>query len=246
VATEPVNAACDVNLSEVPDTPAARDARAFGARNGLIAIGPTLLLRNNDVSGLSLGNISPIGEMAVDCVAFMLGFDEGARALGVTAADKFLRIAPPPPGAGTPEIYYRYAPNDWRRVANQRYIDERAIYVIPSFFGFYQVFAAANNLPFDFGEIYVYPNPTRGEQTPTLHVEVGAAEKITTRIYDVSGDVVYEGRIDNEPILVDGKLAYELPLDKKLFRSGVYIGVVTAQRSGRETIRRQYRFTVIK
>jgi hypothetical protein len=194
----------------------------------------------------SLGSISPIGEMALDCVSFLLGFDEGARALGITASDKFFRIPPPPPGTGTPEVYYRYAPNDWRRVPNQRFIDQRAIYVIPSFFGYYQVFAAANNLPFAFGEVYVFPNPSRGRDVPTLHAEVGAAERVSTRIYDVSGDVVFEGRIDESPIVTDGKIAYELPLNPALFRSGVYIGVVTAERSGRETIRRQYRFTVIK
>jgi hypothetical protein len=225
----------------------ARDARAFGARHALLTLGPTLLLENDaDVFSQALGNLAPIGEMALDCVAFMLGFDEGARALGVTAADKFIRISPPPPGAGTPEVYYRYAAGDWRRVPNQRFIDQRAIYVIPSFFGYYQVFAAANNLPFAFGDVYVFPNPVRGKQVPTLHAEVGAAERVSTRIYDVAGDVVFEGRIDQAPIVTDGVIAYELPLDPSIFRSGVYIGVVTAERSGRETIRRQYRFTVVK
>jgi len=215
--------------------------------NGLIAIGPTLILRNDDdVFSQSLGAIAPIGEMGLSCVAFMLGFDEGARALAIAAADKFIHMAPPPPGAGTPEVFYRYRAGDWRKVANQRFIDQRALYVIPSFFGYYQVFAAANNLPFSFGEVYVYPNPTRGGETPTLRVELGAAERVSTRIYDVSGDVVFEGRIDQQPIVSDGKIAYELPLNKNLFKAGVYIGVVTAERTGRETIRRQYRFTVIK
>ena len=205
------------------------------------------MLRNDaDLFAQSLSDISPISEMDISCISFLLGFDDAARALGVAAVDKFFRISPPPPGAGTPEVYYRYQDGDWRKVANQRYIDQRAIYVIPSFFGYYQVFAAANNLPFDFGEVYVYPNPVRGHQQPILHVEVGAAERVRTRIYDVSGDVVFEGDVDTTPIIKGSKIAYELPLDPNRFRPGVYIGVVTAYREGRETIRRQYRFTVIK
>lgn len=219
----------------------------FGAKRGLIAIGSTLVLYSDTgVFSQSLGGIAPLGEMALNCVAFAIGFDEGARALGIVPPNKFIHMAPPPPGAGKPSVYYRYGKGDWRRVANQRFIDERALYVIPSFFGYYQVFAEANNLPFSFGDVYVYPNPTRKGQTPTLHVSVGAAENVSTRIYDVSGDIVFQARIEDDPIVIDGEIAYELPLDKNKFKPGVYIGVVTAQRLGRETIRRQYRFSVVE
>jgi hypothetical protein len=79
-----------------------------------------------------------------------------------------------------------------------------------------------------------------------LHVEVGQSDEVTTRIYDVSGELVYETRIDSEITVVNGKPCYEYKLDQANLKAGVYIGVVTAQKQGKETIRKRYRFTVIK
>ena len=210
-------------------------------------VGPTFALRNDsNVFQQAFDSAEPIAEMSLDCVAFMFGFDDAASMFAMTTSDKYIRLAPPPPGAGVPEAYYQYAPGDWRRAQNQRMINDRALYVVPSFFAYYQVFAAAANLPFDFGQVYVYPNPAHGAESPTLHVEVGMADRVSTRIYDVSGDLVFEGRLEGSPTVQDGIAAYEIHLHSADFRSGVYVGVVTAERAGKDTIRRQYRFTIVK
>lgn len=239
---------CTVSLNALTqDNYASEDARAFAARNQLVMVGPTFSLRNDEsIYQQALDAAAPISEMALDCVSFMFGFGDGSAALAITSGDMFVRLTPPPPGSGMPEVYYQYAPNDWRRVANQRLIDDKALFVVPSFFAFYQVFAVAAEIPFSFGEVYVYPNPSGVGDTPVLRVEIGLADSLSTRIYDVSGDLVLEGRLDGAPVVGDGKVAYEMKLATEKLRSGVYIGVVTAEREGKQAIRRQYRFTVVK
>jgi hypothetical protein len=230
------------------DASPAMDAKQFAALNGYVLVGPTFSLRNDaNIFEQALDAAAPIGELAMDCVSFVIGFGDGSAAVAVARNDKIVRVTPPPAGAGTPVVFYQYAPGDWRRVANQQYVDNRALFVVPSFFSYYQVFAAAAELPFGFGDVYVFPNPTGVGETPTLHIEVGLAEKLSTRIYDVSGDLAYETRVDEAPLVANnGSVSYEIKLPADRFKSGVYVGIVTAERAGRQTIRRQYRFTVVK
>lgn len=154
-------------------------------------------------------------------------------------------VPTPPLGTGTPKLYRQAGELEWTIVPTQRF-ENHTITARLTTYGYYQVFAKILNLPFSFGEVYVYPNPAKGSDTPVLHVEIGQADRVTTRIYDVAGDLVFETRIDKTPILVNGIPAYEEPLDPARFRSGTYIGVVTAERSGKETVRKKYRFTIVK
>jgi hypothetical protein len=113
-------------------------------------------------------------------------------------------------------------------------------------YGFYQVYSPIAGLPFAFGEVYVFPNPSKSGDIPTLHVEVGAADKVTVRIYDISGDLVYQGRVDENQLLVNGKPSYEHAMNSSKFKSGVYNGVVTAEKAGKDIIRKKFRFSVVK
>jgi hypothetical protein len=229
-----------------PQAPLSEGARRFAAQNGLIALGPTILFFRR--GEFSVARAQPVSSLDDGCSSMMFAMGGGAPG-GFEFVDENRLIklpALPAGGIGQPMVYYMAGENDWRRVPNQRFVDQHAIYVIPNFFGYYQVFAAVNNLPFAFGEVYVYPNPARAGKVPTLHVEVGAADEVSTRVYDAAGDVVFETKLSQAPTVTDGKLAYELAFDPKKFKSGVYIGVVTAKRAGRETIRRQYRFTIVK
>jgi hypothetical protein len=156
----------------------------------------------------------------------------------------FLNLPPLPPGSGPP-VLYEFVNGAWQKVLNQTagggwlmaHLDD---------YGYYQIFAPILDQPFSFGEVFVYPNPTKDVQVPTLHIEVGQADKVTTRVYDVSGGLVFEGRVDELIVTVNGKLSYEYAFDPKLFTSGVYTGEVTAEKAGIATIRKEYRFTVIK
>jgi hypothetical protein len=113
-------------------------------------------------------------------------------------------------------------------------------------YGFYQVFSPIAGLPFSFGEVYVFPNPSKNGDVPTIHVEVGSADKVTARIYDSAGDLVFEKRIDENHVVINGKPAYEYGMEPSQFKSGVYNGVVTAEKGGKETIRKKFKFTVIR
>ncbi len=62
----------------------------------------------------------------------------------------------------------------------------------------------------------------------------------------MAGDLAYEARIQEEAVAIKGKPAYEHRMDPNLFKTGVYIGVVTAEKSGKNTLRKNFRFSVIK
>jgi hypothetical protein len=113
-------------------------------------------------------------------------------------------------------------------------------------YGFYQVFSPILGLPFSFGDVYVFPNPSKKGDVPTLHIEVGAADKITARIYDIAGDLVFDGRVDDNHVVVNGKPAYEYGMKPGQFKSGVYNGTVTAEKGGKDTIRKTFKFAVVK
>ena len=85
-----------------------------------------------------------------------------------------------------------------------------------------------------------------GNSVPTLHAETAVADHVSARVYDVSGDLVYAGQMQDAVTMSNGKVAYEMQMPAGNFKSGVYIGVVTADRDGKETIRRQFKFTVVK
>jgi hypothetical protein len=143
-------------------------------------------------------------------------------------------------------------PQLYRKVSDKRWIPlpgtytGSALIAVVYHYGFYQVFTPIVGLPFSFGEVYVYPNPSTKGNVPTLHAEVGAADKVTTRVYDISGDLVFEARIDANHVVVNGKPAYEYMMDPNRFKSGVYNGVVTAEKAGKDVIRKKFKFTVVK
>jgi hypothetical protein len=143
-------------------------------------------------------------------------------------------------------------PQLYRRVSEKKWIPLPGTYngvtltVAVYHYGFYQVFSPISGLPFAFGDVYVYPNPSKDGDIPTLHVEVGQADKAMVRVYDISGDLVYESRIDENHVVVNGKPSYEHALPPAKFKSGVYNGVVTAEKGGKETIRKKFKFSVVK
>ncbi len=143
-----------------------------------------------------------------------------------------------------PQLYRKTGEKNWLPLPGT-YVNG-TLTVAAYHYGFYQVFGPIAGLPFSFGEVYVFPNPTTGGNIPTLHVEVGAADKVTARIYDITGDLVYEARIDENHVVINGKPAYEHAMDGSRFKSGVYSGVVTAEKGGRETIRKKFKFSVVK
>ncbi len=227
-------------------------AKDFAALQGLEAVGSSLLL--------SAGDTEP-GEQLSDEIHVVIEFSivtDALSALFQIERDKIrslldllqlndtwvIKLPQIDPSKGTP-VLFRQVFSNWVMVPEQRYEDQK-IRVPIRYCGYYQVFIPIADMPFSFNEVYVYPNPARPGDTAILHVEIGQADSLKVRIYDLAGDLVYESRITEAPIAVNGKSAYEHKLDASRFKSGAYIGVVTAERSGKETTRKKFRLTFLR
>ncbi|MBI4050915.1 MAG: T9SS type A sorting domain-containing protein [Elusimicrobia bacterium] len=104
------------------------------------------------------------------------------------------------------------------------------------------------DLTFKLGDVYCFPNPAKG-QNPIFHIEVGVAEKVNLRIYDISGSQVHETSLTGTPpVINDGQgpqYAYEYVWDVSGVGSGVYVFAVMAKK-GSETLKRIGKCAVIK
>ena len=56
---------------------------------------------------------------------------------------------------------------------------------------------------FKLGEVYVYPNPAKNGQAPTIHLECGIADSVNIKIYTVSGREAHEYTITSAPEVLD-------------------------------------------
>lgn len=126
-------------------------------------------------------------------------------------------------------------------------------------FSLYQVMAATRSAAapaaagpdagFQFRSVYVFPNPAVGGQRPVLHVAVGVADRVTFRIYDISGQLVHEAMVEGAPQVVDDgggpQYAYEHTWDGHI-PSGVYLYVVVAEKNGQGAIRKTGKLAVVR
>lgn len=98
-------------------------------------------------------------------------------------------------------------------------------------------------------EVYSFPNPAVGGARPTLHVEVGVADRVTIRVYDIAGQPVHEATLDGPPAVInDGsgpQYAYEHAWEGHI-PSGVYLYTVTAEKAGQGTIRKAGKLAVVR
>ncbi|MFA6093804.1 MAG: hypothetical protein WCU88_09605 [Elusimicrobiota bacterium] len=123
-------------------------------------------------------------------------------------------------------------------------------------FSVYQVLAApqaqpsaAANASFELHEVYAFPNPARKGAKPVVHAEVGLAEGMSIRVYDVSGRLVHSGNIDGAPGIIDDgqgpQYAYEYAWEGHI-PSGVYFYAIEARKSGRSSIRKTGKLGVVR
>lgn len=93
---------------------------------------------------------------------------------------------------------------------------------------------------------YIFPNPVRLDQHPTMMVEPGASDKITARIYDSAGSQIFQTRVDDHNLTsLNTGLAYEVPVTASL-KPGVYMGLLLGYQGDRITDRTTFRFSVVK
>jgi hypothetical protein len=93
--------------------------------------------------------------------------------------------------------------------------------------------------------VFVYPNPARAGAKPTVHIEVGIADEVKIRIFDVAGRQVHEATLTGTPSIIDGQYAYEFLWDGSI-PSGVYFYAVHAKKAGASDIKAQGKFAVVR
>jgi hypothetical protein len=103
----------------------------------------------------------------------------------------------------------------------------------------------APSTDFATGETYVYPNPAKEGKKPTIHVEVGEADKVELYLYDVAGELQDSVEITDAPNIIDGQYAYEYQWDTTAKASGVYIVRVIATK-GSDKLKITRKFAVVK
>jgi len=99
--------------------------------------------------------------------------------------------------------------------------------------------------PFELGEVYSFPNPAK-RYNPCLHIEVGFADSIEVKIYNIAGELVYKTELAGNPLMIGNKYAYEYVWDTSGIASGVYIYLVRARRTGFNEIKVMKKMAVIK
>lgn len=78
-----------------------------------------------------------------------------------------------------------------------------------------------------FGEVFAYPNPA-GDRV-TIHVEAGQAKRVEIRLYDLAGTLLHRAELPGPAgIGINGKAAFELPIDTSRLSSGAYFYSVRA------------------
>ncbi|MDO8806151.1 MAG: fibronectin type III domain-containing protein, partial [Elusimicrobiota bacterium] len=99
------------------------------------------------------------------------------------------------------------------------------------------------------GEVYVFPNPAKGEAKPVFHIETDSADKVEIRIHDFTGRQIHTKTITAGPALVNrnNKLtyAYEYEWEAGNAASGAYFYVVIVSKGGGKTLRKG-KFAVIR
>ncbi len=230
----------------------AASVSSFADQNALTSVGVSILFDEQIPSDTT------VSAQTSSCLLLNFVFDGSWQMISSTGTGYQIQLAQ---SVSYPVLYYLQGETKWTRVNGQS-LDNKILSACVSSAGFYQVFdsesgsavppatvspaPASPTSALTLGAVYVFPNPSKAGNVPTLHVECEPADKISFRLYDVSGTLVYEGRIEEAPSLIGGKNVYEHVLPAKKFRSGTYHGVVTAEKSGHDPLRKKFSFAVVK
>jgi hypothetical protein len=96
--------------------------------------------------------------------------------------------------------------------------------------------------------VYVFPNPALRGAAPTLHIEVGVADRVKITIYTVSGRRAHETTLTGMPAALDDgdglAYAYEYAWRGDI-PSGVYYYSIEAEKGGQK-LRKSGKFAVVR
>ena len=105
---------------------------------------------------------------------------------------------------------------------------------------------------FAFRDLYAFPNPAAGGRRPTIRLQVGRADSVDIRIYDVSGDLVHSAQLTSPPRAIDTGNGKGPQFTQHYARnvggvgSGIYLYAATAHRSGQADIKRIQKLGVVR
>ncbi|MBI4655415.1 MAG: T9SS type A sorting domain-containing protein [Elusimicrobia bacterium] len=101
---------------------------------------------------------------------------------------------------------------------------------------------------FQMGEVYVFPNPAKGSENLTFHIETGIADKVNIKIYTVSGRLALDHTITQMPQTIDDgnglSYAYEYAWTENI-PSGIYYYLIETEKSGQK-LKAKGKFAVIR
>ena len=101
---------------------------------------------------------------------------------------------------------------------------------------------------FRLGEVYVFPNPAKGNEAPVFHIETGIADSVKITIYTISGRAAHEQILTGLPVELDDgngmSYAYEY-VWRGHIPSGVYLYSIEAQKSGQK-LKKTGKFGVVR
>lgn len=146
--------------------------------------------------------------------------------------------------------------SEWEPLAST--VDEtaRLVRAQTSHFSVYQVMGSGGigvqaTGAYGFVDAYAFPNPARGVRTVTIRAQVGNADEVTVRVYDLSGRRVHSARAGTAVTLDDGngkgaQPTYDVTWDISGIGSGVYTYAITAKRAGEADIHKTGKVGIIK
>lgn len=111
-----------------------------------------------------------------------------------------------------------------------------------------EVSVSASEQEFKLGEVYVFPNPAKGTEAPTFHIETGIADSVKITIYTVSGRTSHEYTLTGPPAELDDgnglSYAYEYTWRGHI-PTGVYLYYIEAQKAGQK-LKKTGKFAVVR
>ena len=101
---------------------------------------------------------------------------------------------------------------------------------------------------FRLGDVYAYPNPAKGGINPKIHAELGIADSVNLKIYNIAAELIHTADITDTLGTVGTKYAYEYQWNTNgaNVASGVYIYYINAQKSGESPIKVIKKLAVIR
>jgi hypothetical protein len=161
------------------------------------------------------------------------------------------------PSGKTPAVHYWNAQaKRWEPLATRLDASQGKAFAQTDHFSTYKLLVpgvlspSAASDAFTLHAAYAFPNPARGKNV-TIRAQVGLADSVEVKVYDVSGRLLHEGSFGQPSVVDDGnglgpQWSYDHVWDTSQAGTGVYLFVIKAKKSGAGDIRTSGKAGVIK